>query len=541
MTAFIGTFTLARLALRRDRIKLLGWILGLPAVTAASAASVVALYDTEPARVAYATTTAASVVARAFNGPASGAGIGAIVVAETLATVAVLAALLSTFTVVRHTRQNEETGRAELLGSAVVGRHAGLTAALAVTVGANVLVGVVLALGLIANDLPAEGSFAAGAAIAGVGVAFAALAAVTAQISGGSRGANGLAAAVVGLAFLLRAVGDALGTLTDGGVRVVSAWPSWLSPFGWGNQVRAFDRNLWWVLALPVGLFVAAVATAFLLTAHRDVGTGMLTTRRGPATAASGLLGPFGLAWRLQRGVLLGWAVAMVVLGVPMGAVGDEVDDLVSDNPAATALFEQFGGGAGLVDAFLAMMLGFFGLAIGAYAVQALLRMHVEESGGPLEAVLATAVSRSRWIASHVVCAVAGTVALVALAGASTGLGYGLAVGHVAGEVARIAGAALVQVPAILVLAGLAIALFGALPRWSAAMSWTALTAFLLVGQVGVLLDLPQAVLNLSPFTHTPAAPAADPRALPLVALLAVAAVLGGTGLTLFRRRDLAP
>ena len=541
MTAFTGTFTLARLALRRDRIKLPVWILGLPAVTAASAASVVALYDTEQARAAYATTTAASVVARAFNGPASGTGIGAIVVAETLATVAVLTALLSTFTVVRHTRQNEETGRAELLGSAVVGRHAGLTAALAVTVGANVLVGVVLALTLMANGLPAEGSFAAGAAIAGVGGSFAAIAAVTAQISGGSRGANGLAATVVGLAFLLRAVGDALGTLTDGGVRVVSAWPSWLSPFGWGNQIRAFDRNLWWVLVLPVGLFVAAVAMAFLLTTHRDVGTGLLAARRGPANAARGLLGPFGLAWRMHRGVLLGWAVAMVVLGVPMGAVGDEVDDLVSDNPAATALFEQFGGGAGLVDAYLAMMLGFFGLTIGAYAVQALLRMRVEESGGPLEAVLATAVSRSRWMASQVVCAVAGTVALVLLAGVSVGLGYGLAVGDVAGEVTRIAGAALVQAPASLVLAGLVVAVFGAAPRWSAALSWVALITFLLVGQIGTLLDLPQSVLNLSPFTHTPAVPAADPRALPLVVLLAVAAALIGAGLALFRRRDLTP
>ena len=55
---------------------------------------------------------------------------------------AVLAALMSALAVVRHTRQNEETGRAELVGAAVVGRYAGLAAALIVTVGANIVLAV---------------------------------------------------------------------------------------------------------------------------------------------------------------------------------------------------------------------------------------------------------------------------------------------------------------------------------------------------------------------------------------------------------------
>ena len=54
-------------------------------------------------------------------------------------TLAVLAALMSTFAVVRHTRQNEELGRAELLGATVVGRYAGLTAAVIVAVAADVV------------------------------------------------------------------------------------------------------------------------------------------------------------------------------------------------------------------------------------------------------------------------------------------------------------------------------------------------------------------------------------------------------------------
>lgn len=540
MSAVTGTARLVRLAVRRDRIKLLLWAFGMPAVAATVAGSVIGLYDSEQDRIGYASTTAASVVARAFNGPASGPSLGAVVVAEAYLTLALLAALLSTFTVVRHTRQNEETGRAELIGSAVVGRLAPLTAALLVTVAANLVGGGLLALALIGVDLPAGGSVAFGAAIAGIGVASAAIAAVTAQISGTARGANGLAAAVVGIGFLLRAVGDAFGEVSADGLRVLSAWPSWLTPFGWANQVRPYDADRWWVLALPVGLFGLTVALAYRLTERRDLGSGLSPVRRGPAVAASGLLSPVGLAWRLQRPTLIGWAVGVAVLGLAMGALGDEVDDMLADNATAVELMAQLGGAGALVDVFLSAMFSVFALAIAGYAVQAVLRLRSEEASGAVEGVLATAVSRWRWAAGHLLCAGLGTLGLLALAGASTGLSYGLISGDVLGELGRLTWAGLLQAPAALALAGLVVVLFGVLPRWSVPLGWAALLLCVLFGQLGEVLKLPQPVLNLSPFSHLPAVPADDPAATPVAVLLAVAAALTGLGLAAFRRRDLA-
>ncbi|GIG86768.1 ABC transporter permease [Plantactinospora endophytica] len=540
MTTFTGTARLTRLALRRDRVKLLVWALAVPGVAALVAQSVAGIYGTEQDRIGYATTSAASVVARAFNGPVSGPSLGSVVTAEAYTMLALLAALLSTFAVVRHTRQNEETGRAELLGSAVVGRHAPLSAALLTTLAANVLSGLLLAGVLIAGELPVAGSLALGAAIAGIGISFAAVAAVTAQISGTARGANGMAAAVVGLAFLLRAAGDAWGDVTVDGMRVVSAWPSWLSPLGWANQVQAFDGNRWWVLALTAGFAALAVGTAFALTSHRDLGSGLLAVRRGPATAPRALLSPVGLAWRLQRGVVLGWAVGVAVMGLSMGSVGDEVGSFVGDNEAASELIAQLGGTDELVDAFLGTMMAMFALAVAGFAVQSVLRLRAEETAGTLEGLLATALSRPRWLLSHLCWAALGTAGLLALAGASTGLGYGLVSGDVPGEVARLTVAGLVQVPAVLALAGLVVVLFGLLPRLAVALSWSVFLLCVLVGQLGALLELPQAVLNLSPFTHLPAVPATDPTATPLVALLVVAVALTGLGLATFRRRDLA-
>lgn len=540
MTTFAGTGTLARLALRRDRIQLPVWLLALTLVQMATISSVLGLYTDEAQRRTLAIASARSPISLVFNGIVSGTGRGATVMTQSFMVIAVAAALMSTLCVVRHTRQNEETGRAEMIGSGVVGRHAGLTAALLVAVAANVVLALLTTLVLIANGLPAAGSLVAGVGVAAVGIAFAAVAATTAQIAQTTRAANGMAAAAVGVAFLLRAVGDVTGEVTAGGTRNVSAWPSWLSPIGWGQQMRPYDDNDWAVLGLLAVAFAGLVGVAFTLTAHRDSGAGMLPQRPGPATAPRSLLSPLGLAWRLQRGVLLGWAVALTVTGGAYGGVGNELDDLLGSSDRAAELFEQLGGGGNLRDAYFAAMLGILGLLSAGYPVQALLRMRSEESNGSLEPVLATGVSRPRWMASHLVIAALGTTALLLLTGFSAGLTYGLVAGEVSDALPELTGAALVQVPAALTLAGFVVAVFGGFPRAAVAVAWSAFAVCLLLGQLGALLGLPQLVLDISPYTHLPKAPVAEVTATPLLVLLAVAAALAATGIALFRRRDLA-
>ncbi|TNY37988.1 ABC transporter permease [Thermomonospora catenispora] len=539
MNSFTGTLRLARLAARRDRVQLPVWVLALTGVVAASASSIQSLYQTEQERLSYAMSNAGSAVARVFNGPVADPTAGSITMTETFSFTAVLVALMSSMAVVRHTRQNEETGRAELIGAAVVGRHAMLTAALLVVVAANAVLALLIGGVFLALGLPAAGSLGAGAAFGAVGAAFAAVAAVTAQIAQTARGANGLAGAVLGAAFLLRALGDGLARPAGDGVTVESRWPSWLSPLGWGQQLQPFAGGRWWVFGLFAALLAAGVWTAYRLTDHRDVGTGMLPVRRGPATAARTLLSPLGLAWRLQRGVLLGWAVGVLLMAVSMGPLGEEAEELLATSEELKQYFAQLGGGgAALLDAFFAAVMGMFGIAVAGYTVQALLRIRTEETG-PLEAVLATAVSRPRWILGHILCAVAGTAALLLLTGAGVGVSYGLASGET-GRTGELIVAALAQLPATLAVAGAVVAILGVLPRRAIALSWSILIACLLISQLGPVLELPQAVMNVSPFTHVPFLPVADLAVTPLAALLAVGAALTAGGIAAFRRRDLA-
>ncbi|MBW3590916.1 MAG: hypothetical protein KY393_03540 [Actinobacteria bacterium] len=169
--------------------------------------------------------------------------------------------------------------------------------------------------------------------------------------------------------------------------------------------------------------------------------------------------------------------------------------------------------------------------------IQAVLRLRSEETTFRAEPVLATRVGRVRWGLSHLLPATVGAISTMAAAGASAGLVHGLGSGDIAGSTVDVLATSVLHVPAILVLAGLTLALFGLAPKLVFA-AWIALTGFLLLGQLGPTLDLDQWMMNLSPFSHVPLAPE-DLRALPTSALLASALLLAAVGLAGLRRRDI--
>jgi ABC-2 type transport system permease protein len=541
VSAYAGTGRLVRLALRRDRIQLPVWVVGSAVVLLAGAAAVRSAFPTEREAAAALRAAGNNPTVDLLRGVPVGDTTGALVNFRNLAFMLVLAALMSTFAVVRHTRQNEETGRAEMIGAAAVGRHALLTAALLVTAAADLVLGAAETAMLLLYGLPAAGSVAFGLACAVVGMAFAGIAAVAAQLFQSSRAANGFAATAVAVAFLVRGVGDALGTQAADGVRVVPAWPSWLSPLGWGMLARPFGGERWWVLLLPVALAAAGAFGAFALADRRDVGAGLVPERSGRATARRSLRTPLGLAWRLHRGATIGWVVGAGLFGLGVGSLGKTVENAFQGGTGASKMLEQLSNSTSqhLVDAFFAAMMNVFGAVAAGFVIQVLLRLRSEEAGGPAEAVLATATGRIRWAGAHLACAVGGAAVLLAVAGAGTGVADAAAGGHEG--IGTLTAAGLVQLPAALVVAGFVVLVYGGLPRLVVGLAWAGLVLSIACGLFGDLFRLPQAVRDLSPFTHVPALPAVDLRVLPVVALLAVAAALAAAGLALFRRRDLAP
>ena len=524
-----GTWHLTRLALRRDRVSLPIWIVLLSVIPASTVKTFAQFYPTAADRLALqAGANTNPSYALLYGPPFDLTTAGGFIAWRMCGFLALLTGLMVVFTVTRHTRAEEDTGRAELLASAVVGRYAALTSAVAVAGGASVLIGLIQAVSMIGAGLPTAGSLAFGASEALAGLVFTAVAAVAVQLAEYSRTANGIGTAVVGAAFLLRGAGDST---------VDARWLSWLSPIGWVQQIRAFAGERWWVLLLPVALALVVGAAGYWLLPRRDVGVGILPPRPGPARAAASLRTPFALAWRLHRGPLLGWTIGTAVVGAVFGSIASGIGDLVGSSPQAQQIFERLGGSHGLTQAFLAAMAGMFAMVASLYGIQAVLRMRGEETAIRLEPVLATSVGKLRWAAGHLVFAFIGTAVLLLAGGVFMGLANGLRTGDVGGSVGDSLAGMLVQLPAAWVVVALAVTIFGLLPGFSAA-AWAVGSLALLLSLFGPVVDLPQAVLDVSPFQHPPKIPGQALVATPLVWLTAVTVVALVAGLAGWRRRD---
>jgi ABC-2 type transport system permease protein len=530
VTSLTGTGALARLILRLERIRLSVWVLTLGLVPVGTASAFQGLYDTEAARHELAATIGSNPAFTALLGPLYDSSIGGLTAWRVGTLGSFIAAVMAVLTMIRHTRDDEESGRRELLGSTVVGRHAPLAAALLVTAGAGVVIGLIATAGLTGLGLDAAGSVAFGAGLAAVTMAFAAVGAFAAQLTLAGSTGRGVGVAIAGSLFVLRMAGD-------GGAESGVGWLSWLSPIGWFSRLRPFAGERWWVFALWIAFAVAVAGVALAISARRDVGEGALPPRPGPARAAEALRSPTGLAWRLQRGSLLGWTLGLGVLGLVYGASGDAVADMLADNPQLEEIFEQLGGAQSLTDTFFSAAVGIIALIASAYSIRTVLKLKSEEDALRTEAVLATATARPRYAWSHLLYGLAGPALILAFASLLAGATYGSIVGDVAGQVPRVMTAGLGNLPAVWVVTGSAMAIYGIAPRFSSA-SWGVLVVCLVLGQLGQILQFPQWALNLSPFSHIPPIPAEDFVATPFLVLLAIAGLLVLGGVSGFRRRD---
>ena len=531
-TGLTGTGALARLAVRRDRIGLAAGVYVIVVAVTGTAFAFKRLYPTAAGRAALAATGGGNPALRFLYGRIDGDSIGSLTTWRYGIWAGIFAALMTIFVVIRHTRTDEEAGRLELVGSAAVGRQAALAAGLLTAAAASVVVSVLLCVALPLAGLPVPGAAALGLAIGCCGLAFAGIAAVAAQLTSSARSARGIALGALGVAFVLRGVGDSAGASGP-------SWLSWASPLAWIQLTRPFAGPRWWVLCLPLALFGLGTALAFALAARRDLGAGLLPDRPGRATASRLLSGPFGLAWRLEWGTLLGWVAGFVFTFWACGAAAKGIGQLFGTSSALQREFTRIGGQAAITNAYLAALMLLAGLVAAGYATSTVLRLRSEETGELAEQVLATATGRIRWALSYIVVAVAGSVVLLAVAGAATGLGYGLRAGSVGHQVAQLLGAAFAQLPATLAVAAVAVLLFGLWPEAAVPGAWTAVGLAVAIELFGQVLQLSHWVLDISPFTHTPRLPGGTVAAAPLLWLGLAALGFTAAGLIGLARRDI--
>lgn len=530
--------TLVRFRLRRDRIVGTVWVLVVALSVLFVVAALASSYGTDEVRTAVIATLTSNPTLLAVRGAPDGASAGAFFMVEVGADLALLVALMNTFTAVRHTRADEEPGRSDLIVATRAGRKTSTWATVVHAIVLNIAMGVLSALAMMMCGFEPMGSLMLGWALASTGIAFFGVGLLSAQIFSTSRAANGWAIAVAAGFWVVNAAADAGGTVVDS-LHVTPSVAVWFTPIGWGMRIRPYTANEWWIGLFSLAFAVVLIAISFWLQSIRDTSAGLVAVRRGRQWARSTLRGPVGLAWRLQRGSILGWGAAAVVGALLVAGLGKTLNDAVLADPDIEEALKSVSSGSGTVlEVFLAAMAVLVGLLVAGAAIQTMIRMRQEEAASNAETVLATPVTRLRWYLSFVIVAGVSTLVILVLAGLVMG-------GSLMQIDQNLVGPAIVlavtQFPAVLVYLGITAFAFGLFPRATVAVGWTVFGIGIVLGEFGALLGLPQWVRNIAPANHTATVPLASADWNGTWIMLVLAVVLIAIGAWAFTRRAVVP
>jgi polyether ionophore transport system permease protein len=515
-----GVGSLIRLGLRRDRVRLSVWIAILTLTMVYAPNAIKLAYPEEAQRLARVNLlkTPAGMM---LGGPMFGGketDLGAMMANELMLTLIVATSILSILTVIRHTRDEEESGAAELVLSSVVGRWARTYAALILVGGVNAILAVTMTVAMAATGFAVVDTAAMCLGVTGVAMLFGAVAAVTAQMWRQARTATGAAMAVLALAALVRGVGD---VINNSGSAL-----SWFSPIAWAQQMRPFVDLRWWPFALLVALTVGLMAAAAVLESRRQYDDGNIPST-GERPNAHPIKSVFGLHLTLQRGQTIGWGIGLFLSGLAFGSMTKSLLDAAKENELINRVLAAQG-----TDSVYTTMTQFLAAAATAYVVGAVSRVFADEENGLGEPVLAGAVSRWQWLLTAVASAVLGSAVLMFFAGLGNGLGAGITLGEPE-TILRLTLAGLAFVPAMAVVAGVAAFAVAVRHPW---IGWLAVTFVVTSLYLGALLRLPQWLIDLSPVGRTTVP--TDFPAVALTVMVVVAVVLTMLAGWIYRHRD---
>ena len=526
---FSNTTKLTRFILRRERMISGLWLLLLLLFLVILASEIGGMFDA-PARAALAETLKNPGMV-ALMGPVYGADnytIGAMYSNTMFIWVALAVAAMNILLVVRHTRADEEKGRAEVVRSLPTGRLAPLSAVMLTALVVNSTLVLLTGLGIGVQGVEAMGimpSMLFGLALAAIGLFFAAVAALFSQLSSSSRGATGYSFIALCIFFVMRAAGDI-------GSEVLSL----ISPLGLIQRSALFvDNNVWPSVII---VFEAALvsAVAYALNAGRDIDQGFIAVRPGRSGASRLLRSSYGLAFRLNRNTIIAWVIILFCLGASYGAILADIESFVAESE-----FYQMVIGANSDFSTMEMFTATVNVIASLFAVAPLLiltlRPRAEEREGRAEAVLARPVSREQYLGGYVMPAFAAGILFPAASAAGLYASSAAVLGEPVALVFLLK-ANLVFVPALWVMIGAAVLLIGVLPKASGAI-WAYFGFSFFTEFIGRMLKLPEWLGKITPFGYIPVLPVDEINLVTLCIVGSVGLALALAGVFFYERRDL--
>jgi ABC-2 type transport system permease protein len=530
MKTFHKTGRLLLFNLRREAFYIIAWILGLTAFSVIIVYGMGHMFDDAARQALVITLNNPGIIS--MMGPVYGADhytVGAMYANTMFIWVAMGVAVMNIFLVVQLTRSDEENGRTELVAASPAGRSSFPAAALATAIFTNLVLGLLHGIGLGVLNQDAMGMEACmlyGFSLAALGLVFAAVTAVFCQICANARSAVLFSFSFLGIVYLLRGMGD-IGEETL----------SLISPLGLMQRARVFTENRWTPLFVLLAEAVVFMLLAFYLNTIRDIGQGFLHERPGRAHASALLRSPSGLAWRLSRNTIITWLIVIFMFAASYGTVLADIETFIAKSTFYQAIIgtsDEYS----IPMLFVAMVNSIMTLLSTIPVITVALFLKKEEDSGRVDTVFSRPVARTAGFMSYIRLSFVLSILL------QTSIALGLFASASAVMTDKIETAfffksALVYLPAVWFMEGLAVLIAGAIPKLSQ-LAYVYLAFSFLIIFIGRVLDLPEALKKLSPFYYIPRLPEEAIKPLPLVVLSILACGMMIAGLVLYRRRDLA-
>ena len=524
---------IARLTGRKAVRSGLGWGLVFGLYVATQALSYASSYATPAARQLLVVQFGRNPGISALVGPANQIGtVPGFTEWKCLMFLAITAAVWGILTSTKLMRGEEDAGRWELLlAGRTTRRGAAVQALVGLAVGVLaffVVAGVIT----VATGRPAKVGISAGGAlflalaIVSGAAMFTAVGALASQLSSTRRQAAGYASALLGVSYALRMVADAGTGLT---------WLRWFSPLGWIEELDPLTNpNPLALIPIALLVIVAAILTVYA-AGRRDLAASILPDHSTSRPRLRLLNGQAGLALRLTRPTLLAWAGAIIAYGLLLGSIARSGGKIITSSPSMRLVFARLGvTGA---EAYLGFSLLVMAMALNFVAAGQVSATRTEESSGRLEYLLVRPVSRHSWLGWRIALAAGALVAGSLLAGASTWIGA--ASEHAGVGFGTMMAASLNVVPPGLLLLGIGVLAYGALPRFSVSATYAVLVWSFLIEITGGVVNVNHWLLDTSAFHQMAAAPAVPIDWTTNGVMVAVGAACAAGGFFFFSHRDL--
>jgi ABC-2 type transport system permease protein len=455
---------------------------------------------------------------------------------RSLGIVILLGAIWAILLATKNFRGEEEAGRWELLLSgqttarrAVVQTFTGLAAALGAMYAVTAAITIATSRSL-RVPFSAPDSLFLVLALMSVVCFFIAVGAFISQLAATRRQATTWTAAIFGICFVLRSIGNA-GPSLD--------WVGWFSPLRWVDHLQPLTNpSPGWLL--PLGLLSGVLITLTVyLAGVRDLGSGLIKGSDA-ALARKALLGnAFMASLRFLKASLLGWFIGISLFSYLFGTVSLTASQTFSDSsPLRKAISIVEGGANSEAKAFMGFIFIIVSTIMMVMAATQLSAAREEEAKGFLDNLLVRRVSRTSWLLGRVTLGIATFTITGIAAGIFAWLGVHAQNSGLSFDSMLLAGVNIV-VPAILVLS-IGVLTLGFIPRATSFIVYGVIVWSFLIEIIGSIIKSSDWLLNTSILHHLAAAPAVEPNWKSLAVMLALSLVLIAIGSLGFARRDLA-